>query len=540
MHPTVYLSPLIVSLALKMASSAKAAEPLALQKESFKSLQQYFKVTLPGAKKLRTPGVDALQFVQQHTDKNQITHIRLQQQYAGFPVIGGYAIVHSVSRAKDLLGSSQDASMNGVIYRRLQQDLGQASADFAAGGKVALNALKAKYQTKDISNEQVMPVVYIDEQHTAHWAYRVSIFVRHMDNIPEKPTAIVEAETNKVFVQWNDIKTARVPAKGMGFGGNRKIGEFTYGKNYPLLDISRDNQFSTCFMVNQSVKVVDMKHHYESDNNPMRFSCKRAIDGTLTFWTGYKGNGYDRNNGAYSPSNDALYAGDVIEHMYYDWYGVKALVRDDGSPMQLIMRVHYGKGYENAYWDGEQMTFGDGESMLYPLVSLGIASHEISHGFTEQHANLQYFGQSGGMNESFSDMAAQAAEFYSTGTNNWLIGAEILKEESGLNALRYMDMPSRDGISIDRADQYFSGLGVHYSSGVYNRLFYILANKSNWDTRKAFDVMVKANIDYWTPYSKFDEGGCGVLSAAKDLNYSVEDIKDSLSQVAIRYQQCIL
>lgn len=206
--------------------------------------------------------------------------------------------------------------------------------------------------------------------------------------------------------------------------------------------------------------------------------------------------------------------------------------------MQLVMRVHYGQGYENAYWDGKQMTFGDGDTMMYPLVSLGVGGHEVSHGFTEQHSGLEYFGQSGGMNESFSDMAAQAAEYYSVGKNSWQIGPEIMKEDSGYDALRYMDKPSRDGMSIDVADDYYGGLDVHYSSGVYNHLFYILANQPNWNLRMAFDVMVKANMDYWTPYSTFDEGGCGMLSAAKDLGYNLDDIKKSLSEVTINYQSC--
>ena len=223
--------------------------------------------------------------------------------------------------------------------------------------------------------------------------------------------------------------------------------------------------------------------------------------------------------------------------MYSEWYNLHVLTVDE-KPMKLVMRVHYGEGYENAYWDGEQMTFGDGDTMLYPLVSLGIGAHEISHGFTEQHANLEYFGQSGGMNESFSDMAAQTAEYFSVGKSSWAIGSEVMKEDSGYVALRFMDEPSRDGRSIDSADQYLEGMDVHYTSGVYNRLFYLLAHQPQWDVKQAFHVMVKANMDYWTPYSTFDEGSCGVINAAKDLGYSIDDVKQVLDEVAINYQAC--
>jgi len=68
-------------------------------------------------------------------------------------------------------------------------------------------------------------------------------------------------------------------------------------------------------------------------------------------------------------------------------------------------------------------------------------------------------------------MAAQAVEYFAHDTCSWKIGAEIVKEESGYKALRFMDKPSRDGYSIDNATQYRSGMDVHRSSGVYNRLF---------------------------------------------------------------------
>ena len=541
MHSKLRLSQLTACVLIAMSSSTQAAEPLNLHQATLKSLQQQFHLAMPGMKKTSAISTDTLQFIQQHQDKNRVNHLRMQQNYAGFKVIGGYAILHSAQPAKSILSAQNDVKMNGVVYSGLQNELGKPAADFISGGKVALSQFVQTLQGKDMSEEQVTPVVYIDDQNQAHWAYKVSVFVRHDHKIPTRPSAIIDAKTFKPFVQWNDIKTVLSSVKGSGFGGNTKIGEYEFGAGtYPFLEMTRDDDMEKCFMENTDVKVVDMKHQYYSNNKPMRFVCKLETDEQNVFMTGYDADGYDRDNGAFSPTNDALYAGYVIKHMYHDWYGVQALVKKDGSPMQLVMRVHYGEGYENAYWDGKQMTFGDGEDMMYPLVSLGVGAHEISHGFTEQHADLEYYGQSGGMNEAFSDMAAQAAEYYSTEHNSWQIGPEIMKESSGYDALRYMDKPSRDGMSIDSADDYYGGLDVHYSSGVYNRLYYLMANQPGWTARKAFDVMVKANMDYWTPYTSFDEGGCGVISAAGDLGYPVADVLKSLTEVAINYESCLL
>jgi pseudolysin len=539
MHPNYYLSPLAVAIALGLAAPVKAAEPLSLYKTSFTEIQQNFQLVVPGLIKSSGTSTNSLQLVRQHTDFNKMNHVRMQQHYEGFPVFGGYAIIHSRQSSSLLANAHVNASMNGIVYQGLQAELGRPASSFVTNGTAVLQQFKEQYGTKLISDEQVTPMVYIDERHHAHWAYKVSILVKHEDKIPERPTAIIDAESKQPFIQWNDIKTAGVPAKGMGFGGNHKIGEYQFGKERPLLDITRDESTQMCLMENTDVKIIDMHHKLSSKNKAMEFTCmSNSEDQPASYFTGYSGDGYDKSNDAFSPTNDAMYAGYVIKHMYHDWYGIEVLTKSNGKPMQLIMRVHYGDGYENAYWDGRQMTFGDGDSMLYPLVSIGVGGHEISHGFTEQHSGLEYFGQSGGMNEAFSDMAAQAAEQYSSGKNSWQIGSEIMKEDSGYDALRYMDKPSRDGDSIDLATDYYGGLDVHYSSGVYNHLFYVLANQPNWTIRSAFDVMVKANMDYWTPYSSFEEGGCGVLSAAKDLNLSLDDVKKSLTEVAINYQSC--
>ncbi|CAM4428361.1 MAG: Zinc metalloproteinase [Legionella sp.] len=533
MHHNYYLSPLAVALALGIASPVRAAEPMPLNQASITQLKQKFSLATQGA----LVATDSLSFVREHTDRNKMTHVRMQQQYAGFPVHGGYAILHSAYPAKSLGQPQANVAMNGVVYQGLQSELGKPEASFVKNAPVALEQFKAQYAGNELSDEHVAPMVYIDDQHQAHWAYKVSVFVTYKDKIPARPTAIIDAKTHKPFVQWDDVKTAKSVAKGFGFGGNHKAGEYKYdGGAFPYLELTRDDSAAACFMENTEVKVIDMLHKYSSKTKAMKFDCPANDSGI--YMTGYKADGYDRDNGAASPTNDALYAGYVIKHMYHDWYGVEALTKSDGSPMQLVMRVHYGQGYENAYWDGRQMTFGDGDTMMYPLVSLGVGGHEISHGFTEQHSNLEYYGQSGGMNEAFSDMAAQAAEYYSVGKNTWSIGGEIMKEDSGYDALRYMDVPSRDGSSIDSADEYYGGLDVHYSSGVYNRLFYLLSTTQGWNARLAFDVMVKANMDYWIPYSTFDEGACGVINAASDLGYSVDDVKVALKTVAINYSRC--
>lgn len=543
--------------AFVLVTPGQAAEPLNVQDTKLQSLQKQFTIqsknTNPSPQvrqqALTVNSSDSLSIVSTHTDMNAVKHVRMQQNYAGFMVLGGYVVVHSPNNtnnklAKGYQGLSNDATMNGVVYQGLVEELGSPPASFVLNKTKALDHFKQKYAGMPLSDAEATPLVFIDNENKAHWAYKVTLLITHTDAIPEKPTAIVDALSDEVLTQWNDIKTERGLVKGKGFGGNNKTGMWNFdGLDKPYLELTRDGDSTArCFMENKDVMIVNMRHKYSVEIKPMQFECKPVLNGIDDMvWTGYEGDGFDRWNGSFSPSNDALYAGYVIKHMYSDWFHVNALVNSDNSPMQLIMRVHYGKGYENAFWYAKQMTFGDGGLLMYPLVSLGVAAHEISHGFTEQHSGLIYYGQSGGINESFSDMAAQVAEFYSTGKNSWMIGAEIMKEDSGHTALRYMDWPKKDGLSINTADEFTDDeMDTHYSSGVFNRLFYLMSQQEGWDVRKAFGVMLKANIDYWTPDTSFNEASCGILSAAKDLGYAddLDAIKKSLDLVVVDYHSC--
>jgi hypothetical protein len=158
------------------------------------------------------------------------------------------------------------------------------------------------------------------------------------------------------------------------------------------------------------------------------------------------------------------------------------------------------------------MTFGDGFTTFYPLVSLDVSAHEVSHGFTEQNSGLIYSGQSGGINEAFSDIAGEAAEFYMRGSNDFMVGFDIFKSLTG--ALRYMCNPPQDGRSIDHASDYYNGLDVHYSSGVFNKAFCLLAKSSGWDTQKAFQAFAFANMNKWTPSETFVSAARGVYDVA--------------------------
>lgn len=537
MQSNFYITSAISFFAISLTSTAIAAKPVFLHQDTYEHLKNHFQLR---TNNVSTKGkTNDLQLLNEHSDSRQIRHLRFQQYYRGFPVVGGFAVIHAKKDPKSILPTTQPVVMNGTIYYDLENELGVPSPNYVQNTAIALEKFKRGYRSGTIIDSEIIPVVYMDEHHQAHWAYQTSAFITHPDKMPEKPRAILDASTYEPYLIWDDVKTSRISVSGLGSGGNAKTGEYYYGVNYPNLSIKRDETLKSCYMENKDVHVIDMGHEYSARNRAMRFDCLNGVNGDpRLFRTGVNGDGYDRINGAFSPANDALYSGNVIKNMYKEWYGLDVLSQE-GRPLPLIMRVHYGENFSNAFWDGRQMTFGDGGARFHPLVSLGIAAHEISHGFTEQYSNLMYVRQSGGINEAFSDMAAQAAEYYAKGSNTWNIGSEVMKNKSRNEALRYMDRPSRDGVSIDSAQDYVPEMNVHHSSGVYNRLFYLLANSAGWNTRKAFDVMVKANIDYWTPTSTFDEAGCGVVYAAKDLGYAQNAVSASMLEVGLNPGFCM-
>ncbi|WP_426700438.1 M4 family metallopeptidase [Rhodanobacter sp. Col0626] len=427
--------------------------------------------------------------------------VRQQQMFRGVPVYG-----RSIAVVQDAQGNALRAT--GELLQEAQLNL--ASVAPRLNSAAAIAALKAHAHTTltggaTLANQKTDLFVYPQDNGPTKLVYRVSYFVGGTH--PSRPTAIIDANTGAVIKSWEGL----TDASATGPGGNQKTGQYTYGTDYAALDVTQSG--STCTLVNTNVKTYNLNHG-SSGGSVVSFTCPNSNT--------------DAINGAYSPVNDAHHFGGVVHDMYNSYTGAPPL------NMQLVMKVHYLSNYENAFWDGSAMYFGDGASTFYPLVSLDVTSHEISHGYTEQNSGLEYDGQSGGMNEAYSDIAGEAAEFYDRGAADFLVGADIVKTSAGIgNALRYMCNPPQDGGSIDNAADYNSGLDVHYSSGVYNKSYCLLAKTSGWDAKKAFQVYALANKSYWTATSTFNSGACGVESAATDLGYSVSDVVAAFAGVGV-------
>ncbi|HEV8693163.1 MAG TPA: M4 family metallopeptidase [Lysobacter sp.] len=438
-------------------------------------------------------------------DANGVHNHRYQQIFRGIPVFGEQVIVSEDANGsvRALFGQKIDGLARELPAAAAKLDKNQA---LAIGKKAGLGSHLAVMRTENERSEQM---IWIDANDRAHLVYVVSYFADvSQGGAPTRPFVIVDANTGKVLKQWEGLTHAAI---GTGPGGNQKTGQYQWGSGgiYGYLDVAQSG--TTCTMNNADVKSVNLNGSTGTSTTAFSYTCPN--------------NTYKTINGAYSPINDAHYFGGVIQKMYNAYTGTNALT------FQLVMRVHYGSSYENAFWNGSYMSFGDGASTFYPLVNADVSGHEVSHGYTEQHSNLTYSGQSGGINEAFSDMGGEATEYYWKGSNDFLVGQEIFKASSG--ALRYMCNPTQDGHSIDNAANYTSGLDVHYSSGVYNKAFCTLAKTSGWNTKSAFQVFARANANYWTSSANYNQGACGVETAATDLGLNKADVTAAFTAVGV-------
>jgi bacillolysin len=308
-------------------------------------------------------------------------------------------------------------------------------------------------------------------------------------------------------------------------------------------------------------------------------STKQNADGTYSLEDGTRGKGVvtldaqnkPRPSGpvAFKDGNDAWgEAGDdprtkaaVDAHygaqMTYDFYK-NVLGRDslDGKGEKLQSNVHIDRNYVNAFWDGKQMNYGDGDGKTAgPLTTLDIAGHEITHGLTERTAGLIYNGESGGLNEAFSDIMGTGVEWYASQQNqavkfDWAVGEDAWTPNNGdpTDALRYMDDPTRDNYSVDHYSNYPKQTEVHGSSGIANNAFYLLSNGGTNRTskqtvedgigiEKGLKIFGRALTSYMTPRTTFAEARDATIKSATDLygadSVEVQKVKESWSAVGV-------
>jgi Zn-dependent metalloprotease len=257
---------------------------------------------------------------------------------------------------------------------------------------------------------------------------------------------------------------------------------------------------------------------------------RTALPGTLARSEGDPPSGDTGVNEAYDG------AGATFE-FYRDAYDRNSI---DGQGLELVSSVHYGVRYENAFWNGVQMVYGDGGGQLFNegafTRALDVIAHELTHGVTQYTAGLEYSSQPGALNESFSDVFGVLAKQFAgkqqadEDEEKWLIGAGSLVSKWG-RALRSMKAPgtawqgdqqpsNMDGyVDLpDDNDPNNDNGGVHINSGIPNHAFYLAATAvGGYAWEQVGRVWYVTLTERLMPTAQFTDAAIATVEVARDL-----------------------
>ncbi len=249
--------------------------------------------------------------------------------------------------------------------------------------------------------------------------------------------------------------------------------------------------------------------------------------------------------------NEAFDGSGVTYDLYSNVYQRNSI---DGNGMRLDSTVHYQKGYDNAFWNGEQMVYGDGDEDL-PVnerifnrftIAIDVIGHELTHGVTQFTAKLAYSFQSGALNESMSDVFGSLVKQYSLNQNaaqaDWIIGAGLLTSNVNGVGIRSMKAPGtayddptlgkdpQPGHMKDYVNTVSDNGGVHINSGIPNHAFYVTAMEiGGFAWEKAGHIWYTTLKDKLSSSSNFQNCADLTYQAAADLYGS-----GSLEQQAVK------
>jgi Zn-dependent metalloprotease len=415
---------------------------------------------------------------------------------------GGNIVSESVSDRRNGLGRGQSAFRLGGRYANF--DVAPALTPQAAVDVLVRAAFPAAAHVAAPSAELVIyPVVrrvrVPSAVHKREWqlnamdlvdevtGYELAYLVKtNMESggRPAQRDAIVSASDGRIIAQWNALQTVT------GVGYSQYSGEVplnTSGSSgrYVMTDPARGT--GGVFGAN----AITNANHTGSAGEVYTNRTNGWGDGE-----NYIEGGSTTDANGQTAAVNAMWG---LKNTYDTLKNVLGWYSLDGNNTATYIAAHAYKAYDNAYYSASCrcMFVGDGGTYFFSMGSLDVIAHEMGHGVTAATSNLAYSGESGGLNESASDINGEMTEAYAraggTGSvipasgNDWMIGREISRTNI---PLRWMYKPSKDGASPDAWSSTLGNLDVHYSSGPNNRMFYFLSQGSN----------SSSGSEYFSPY----------------------------------------
>ncbi|MBH9968613.1 peptidase M4 family protein [Bacillus enclensis] len=445
--------------------------------------------------------------VEKKKDKLGFTYLRVQQMYKGTPVYGAVLTAH-VNKDGVLTAVSGTPVPNLADKQSLKGSKSISKKDALAAGEkdlVAEIGSKPAYEYAPKSKT----VIYV-KGGEAHQAYLVNY--NFLDPKPGNWNYFIDSASGDILDKVNEIHEAGGKPGGNGITGTDAVGTGT-GVLGDSKSLNTTLSSSTYYLQDNTrgggVFTYDAK-------NRQRLPGSLWADADNKFNASYDGAAVDAH----------YYAGETYDY-YKDVHNRNSY---DGNGAALKSTVHYSRNYNNAFWNGQQMVYGDGEGSTFVPLSggLDVVAHELTHAVTDTTADLIYQNESGAINESMSDVFGTLLEYHTGNNPDWEIGEDIYTPGVSGDALRSMSDPAKyndpDHYSVRYTGTGDNG-GVHINSGIGNKAAYLLSqggthygvNVTGIGPDKVGDIYYRALTQYLTPSSNYSQLRSAVVQSASDL-----------------------
>ncbi len=491
----------------------------------------------------------------QHPGAGETQVVRVNHTYRGLRVFGSQSVVvanaqgklvsESVSDRRERLGQGKSAGKPEFSIKPAvtpQQAIDTAIKSVSRGGVAVVPPSAELIIYPIIKTERVPSAVNKAEEELNALdvndvvdSYELAYQVRTRMRAAQQPVfhdTIVSANDGRIIDQWSMLQTVAGVGKSQ-YNGEVPLSTTQDGKQFKLIDPLRGTggQYGAMAITN-------------ADNGS---DAGEVFVHTANTWGDgkqYKTGGSTTDANGQTAAVNAMWGLMNTYDMHKNVLGWQAL---DGQNTATYIAAHVNTAYDNAYYSDtcKCMFIGDGSS-FNSLGSIDVVGHEMGHGITSATSDLLYFGESGGLNESSSDIAGEVVESYARGGgageavpgegNDWVLAMEISK--NGV-PLRYMYKPSKDKSSPDAWSSSLKRLDVHYSSGPNNRMFYFLSQGSKADKDsdyyskylvkkpaamtgigmdKAYKIWFKAATTKFHAVTNYKDARAKMIAAAQELH----------------------
>ena len=482
------------------------------------------------------------------TDQQGLTHQKYQLFQQGIKVEYGTYTLHSKNgKISSMSGEFYDSKNSKTSASISAKDaLSKAIAYTGASNYMWDNVAEAKFMNYQKPVGELVFLPNMAEQgltsakNDLKLAYKFDIYA----TAPlSRGDLYIDANTGEVLYYNATIK---------------HLGKFAHGHNSGSVHKNENSEAKSAFVAanaatryagSQTIQTLLSGTSYILSDNTrgggmQTFNCKKTTNyTTATNFTDVNNDWTAAEFANVNKDNAALDAHWGAEKTYDYWSSIHGRNSYDNAGAKINSYVHYNTAYDNAFWDGTRMTYGDGSGTYFDaLTSIDVAAHEIGHAVCEKTANLAYQKESGAMNEGFSDIWGACVEYFAAPLKStWLIGEDI-ERRAGHAALRSMSNPKAEGqpdtyggtnwkvINCGTPTSTNDYCGVHTNSGVLNHWFYILSvgksgtndigsayNVTGITIDKAAKIAYKLESTYLSANSTFANARTGGIQAATDL-----------------------